>query len=430
MYDVIIIGGGAAGLMAAKLLSEAGREILILEAKDKPGGRIRQIDALSFPAEGGAEFIHGNLTATIDLMHDAGIKKEKLKGKFCWVNNGKWNTGYNLFSNWDLLMQKLIACDKDISVDAFLEKWFYEKKYELLRKQFKNYVQGYDAADTKHASILAIKKDMESQDEDQWRPSSGYISIIDYLFKTIKKSRGVIKTGEVVQQIKRNKNIEVITKSGKYFCNKLIIAVPVGILQCRKKNKSFIKFPACLDNHIMAAKNIGNGSVIKFLVEFDKAFWLDKSFLADKKISAPSYIFADTIIPTWWTQYPSLHPLLTGWIAGPPASKMKDYSEKKFKECILDSLSSVFSMPVWLLEEKIKNYMVVNWIKETHILGGYSFATIQSEDARNQLKKPFDDFFYFAGEYLAENSASTVDAALQSGIEVAKKILISYQELL
>jgi monoamine oxidase len=424
MYDVIIIGGGATGLMAAKLLSEAGRKILILEAKDKPGGRIRQIDALSFPAEGGAEFIHGNLRATIDLMHEAGIKKEKLKGKFCWVSNGNWNTGYNLFSYWDLLMPKLRACDIDISVDGFLEKWFYGKKYQLLGKQFINYVQGYDAADTKYASILAIKREMESQEEDQWRPSSGYIGIIDYLFKTTKKSRGVIKTREAVQQIKRSKNIEVITESGKYTCNKLVIAVPVGVLQCSKKNKSFIKFPACLDNHIRAAKKIGNGSVIKFLVEFDKAFWLDKSFLTDKKISAPSYIFADTIIPTWWTQYPSLQPLLTGWIAGPPASKMKDYSEKKFKQCILDSLSSVFSMPVWLLEEEMKNYLVVNWIKEPHILGGYSFASLQGEDARNQLKKPFDDCFYFAGEYLAENSTSTVDAALHSGIEVAKKILI------
>ena len=69
--------------------------------------------------------------------------------------------------------------------------------------------------------------------------------------------------------------------------------------------KRFINFPHVLKDHIDAAKTIGNGGVIKFLMEFDEAFWLDKKFLDEKNIPPPSYIFTDTIIPTWWTQYPS-----------------------------------------------------------------------------------------------------------------------------
>ena len=65
MYDVIIVGGGAAGLMAAKLLSAAGKKILLLEAKERLGGRIHWAENFSIPAEGGAEFIHGNLKTTL-----------------------------------------------------------------------------------------------------------------------------------------------------------------------------------------------------------------------------------------------------------------------------------------------------------------------------------------------------------------------------
>ena len=84
------------------------------------------------------------------------------------------------------------------------------------------------------------------------------------------------------------------------------------MLQCGADRKEFIDFPACIKEHITAAKKIGNGGVIKFLLEFDEAFWLDKKFLKEKNIPAPSYIFTDTIIPTLWTQYPSANPLLTG----------------------------------------------------------------------------------------------------------------------
>ncbi len=68
MYDVIIIGGGAAGLVAAKMLSAKGKKILLLEAKEQTGGRIHAVENLSYPAEGGAEFIHGNLKTTFGLL--------------------------------------------------------------------------------------------------------------------------------------------------------------------------------------------------------------------------------------------------------------------------------------------------------------------------------------------------------------------------
>src|SRR5688572_18652616 len=60
-YDVLILGAGAAGLAAARILRQAGRRVLLLEARHRPGGRIlTQGDPRSPVAiELGAEFIHG-----------------------------------------------------------------------------------------------------------------------------------------------------------------------------------------------------------------------------------------------------------------------------------------------------------------------------------------------------------------------------------
>ena len=423
MYDIIIVGAGASGLMAAKILSANGKKILILEAKERLGGRIYRMEELSFPAEGGAEFIHGNLKTTFDLLKEAGLKKEKLKGNFCRVIKGKWSAEDDLVPHWDFLIKKLNECKEDITIDIFLEKFFSAKKYDTLKKQFRKYIEGYDAADPGYANVFAIRSEMKSEDEEQYRPAPNYTALINFLKETFLKNNGIIKTGEPVIKITSGTNIEVHTIAGKYFCKKLIIAVPVGVLQCRKNEKSYIDFPPFLKNYINAAKKIGNGGVIKFLLEFNTAFWLDKDFLEEKNIPAPSYIFANTIIPTWWTQYPSKVPLITGWIAGPSSYKIKNYSEKKFRNLVLESLSSVFTMPVIDLEKRLTNFKIMNWIKEPHILGGYSYSTLQTEKARQILQKPFENSFYFTGEYLAENSSSTVDAALQSGINVAHQIL-------
>lgn len=423
MYDIIVVGGGAAGLMAAKILSEAGKKILLLEARDQLGGRIQQLQSFSFPVEGGAEFIHGNLKTTFAVLKGAGMKKEKIKGQFCRVEKGKWSVHSQPVPHWNLLIKKMKACNEDMSVEDFLNKYFTEKKYDVLKVQFKKYVEGYDAADTKYVSVLSIKNEMENEDEEQYRPVAGYTSLINFLKEASVKNNTVIKTGEPVKEIMMTNKIEVITSSGKYFSKKIIIAVPVGVLQARKNNKSFIRFPSLLNNYITAAKKIGNGGVIKFLLEFDKAFWLEKKFLKNKKVSAPSYIFSEEIIPTWWTQFPSTVPLLTGWLAGPRARQMKSFSAKKFENIMLGSLSSILSVEKSELVKKLLNYKIMNWIEEPHILGGYSYATLKTQKAREILLTPFNDAFYFAGEYITQNSSATVDAALQSGKFVAMEIL-------
>ena len=68
--EVLVIGGGAAGLNAARHIAAAGREVLLLEGRNRLGGRVHSFnDALiPIPVELGAEFVHGRPRSTFDLL--------------------------------------------------------------------------------------------------------------------------------------------------------------------------------------------------------------------------------------------------------------------------------------------------------------------------------------------------------------------------
>src|SRR5262249_47994120 len=71
----IVVGAGAAGLMAARELLRAGRAVTVLEARDRLGGRIFPLvdQGFGYPAEGGAEFVHGAAPITRSIASEAGL---------------------------------------------------------------------------------------------------------------------------------------------------------------------------------------------------------------------------------------------------------------------------------------------------------------------------------------------------------------------
>src|SRR5687768_13800072 len=228
--DIIIIGAGASGLMAAYQLSKAGKKVLVLEARDRAGGRIRTIRDTTFmhAVDAGAEFIHGNLETTFDLLKEAQLQAQETGGKTWVCKRGTLKQGEDMIEDWDVLLSRLEKVDQDIPLAEFLNNYLGEPEFDELRDSVKSFAEGYDAANTTRASTLAMKEQWSNHDQwDQHRPEGGYINVINYLAERCREATTEIKLSAVVKEVKwTHGHVEVVTGNGEtYSADKLLITV-------------------------------------------------------------------------------------------------------------------------------------------------------------------------------------------------------------
>src|SRR5215470_19212794 len=91
LWDVVIIGAGVSGLAAAAEMRKFGLSVLVLEARDRVGGRVwtRHEPDLSAPIELGAEFIHGRAPETFELLREVGKAAVDTSGAHWTLHDGK-----------------------------------------------------------------------------------------------------------------------------------------------------------------------------------------------------------------------------------------------------------------------------------------------------------------------------------------------------
>lgn len=416
---IIIVGGGAAGLWASLLLLKQGYPTTILEASNRLGGRIRTVHApFSQAVEKGVEFIHGNLPLTIQLLKQAKVEYVPVEGKMIRIVNGEWKAQDDFTVGWRELMEKMNEIREDTTIAKFLEKNFSDKKYDELRDSVLRFAQGFDLADPSKASVLSLREEWMSEEDEQFRVRGGCDQLVNYLEQECLKHGGRILCATPVTNIYwQQRDVRTTTADGREFRSQKTIVTPSLGMLLRKT--STINFNPAINDYIAAAKRIGFGSVVKVTLEFKKAFW-------DEKKKNIGFLFTQEIIPTWWTQFPSTYPLLTGWAGGPQAWALEDKNEETILELALQSLSNVFELSVDKLKTLLTASLVSNWSKEPFIKGAYSYGMIGSATARKRFVEPIDDSIYFAGEAFYEGpSPGTVEAALVSAKNVVERIIMN-----
>ncbi|MEO6732992.1 MAG: NAD(P)/FAD-dependent oxidoreductase [Ferruginibacter sp.] len=411
--SILIVGAGAAGLIAAKeLLTDF--EVTVLEAQERTGGRLRSIQHQGNTIEAGAEFVHGNVAVTIDLLKKADIAYEKVTGEMYRKKAGDFKKADEMTEDWNRLLRKMKSVKEDITLQQLLQHNYPGPENELFRRHVQSYAEGFDLADINKVSVKALYKEWDAEDFDNYRIPAGYSAVVKYLEENIKATGAVIHTRQAVKNVQWKQDaVTVNTESGEtYTVNKLLITVPISVLQ-NPGCIGHIQFSPAIHFNEKAAADIGFGTVIKVVCKFKRPFWQEDA----------GFILSDEFFPTWWTQLPNPIPLLTGWLGGPKAHGISNETDETILEKALESLAAIYNLAIEFLKNELDHAWVFNWQKEDYALGAYSYTTLQSAVARQKIKAPVDDTIFFAGEALYSGEhPGTVEAAFVSGIQTSALI--------
>jgi monoamine oxidase len=421
--DVIVVGAGVAGLAAAVELSRAGLKVILLEARDRIGGRILTVHppSLNFPVELGAEFIHGLADEIWDIVRAAGLDTHEVSGEMWCKREDRLSPCSDFLEELDDVLGRLKRGERDRSFTDFLEEcnckpddrdWAY------------SYVEGFHASFPERISVNSlvrgIEADHEIDGERAFRILRGYDALVYQLHRGLREENVAIHLNSPVSHVEWcNGEARIRTSRDEEFtAARAIITLPLGVF----KNGD-VEFSPELEMKRTALEGLAMGMVVRVVLQFRRRFWDDLRDDRGRNMGAMSFLFSkDPVFPTWWSVMPAKAPLLTGWAAGHKAEKlMRDGS---IESEAVAALGSVLGVERRAIEEELETCHVHDWQADPFSHGAYSYAVVGGENAANDLAAPVEGTLFFAGEatdYTGHNG--TVHGAIRSGRRAAKELL-------
>lgn len=429
-FEVIIIGAGIAGLTAARRLVEAGRRVVLLEARDRIGGRIHTLHEAGWPVpvEAGAEFIHGEPRQLLDAIHAAGLATDDVTGEHYHIADGKPQP-LNFEQIWEKVFDRMRQVgDSDMSFAEFLARYCSDASVEV-KTQATAYVEGFDAADSARVSVRWLRESDEAQGggEEASRIRTGYGQLVRWLLDTCGTANFSLRLGHVVSSIRWQPGrvqVEGITPDGMTFAPLMaryaVITLPVSLLQLSPGALGSVAFEPDLADKRAALAGLRMGAVVKIVLGFREAFWHTMGLSSLGFLHTP-----ESPLMTWWTTLPVESPVLTAWCGGPAAHSLAGRDDRAVVDEALTTLTRNLRQKEEYLRSLLQSWHVFDWQADPFARGAYSYLAAGGMNAPTSLAEPVAGTLFFAGEATDTLQAGTVAGALASGHRVAEEILRS-----
>lgn len=418
---IVVIGAGLAGLAAARELQRKGHDVVVVEARDRIGGRIwTSIKWADMPIDFGATWIHGVRGNPLTDLADE-IQANRLVTSY--DRSITYNTAGQPLSTVEerrleelrirvfKALKKAQNRDADTSIRHAIEPLMRQLDPSSEAYRFINFIlsgeieQEYSGStDRLSAHWYDSVKEFEGDDA---LFIQGFRVITEYL-----TSKMHIELGQVVREIQWHQSpVRVITQKTAFVADQVVVTLPLGILQAQR-----VRFdPELPRSKRNAIDKLGMGVLNKCYLRFQDDFWpADVDWL--EHVSAKH---------GEWTEWVSFKraanmPILLGFNAADRGRKIEAWSNQKIVASAMKTLRTIYGATI---PEPV-DYQITRWATDPFSLGSYSYNPVGARpNMRKVLAAPLKKMVFFAGEASDHDYFGTAHGAYLSGLRAAKEIL-------
>lgn len=422
VWDTIVVGAGAAGLGAARELVDAGRRVLIVEARNRIGGRMwTDTTSMSIPFERGAELVHGLRASTWGIIDSEGIathRQTSIHGRLDpaspWISAFDFETFMfpeGAPSYPDGILPEPVS--GETALDWLNRVGIPPTNYPIALAAIEVDSEQFDrlpaawayetVAECLEIADLGLEGPLEDDGDGDFRVIGGYTQVLAPLLGEIPISFDSV----VSEIIYGDGRVEVQTGKGRFTGRSVVIALPGGVL----KSGAVAFNPPLPADRLAAIQNIQYLPVFKAIFEFDMPV------LPVGLPSAPEWDVLATFSenpPSLWNASagtPGFNgQLVVAWMTGGKAQTLLDMPEGQRIAAALEHIREVAGDP-GLYPARSSTY---DWSKDEFALGAYPGPFSQ----RGGLTDPIDDVLFWAGMV-----TSTINSSRDSGVRAAHAIL-------
>ncbi len=425
--DTVVVGAGISGLSGARLLARNGRRVVVLEARERIGGRVFTDRADGRITDRGASWIHG--------IDDSPVAEAARAFGMPMVEFtvGGYQPASRPLTYFDADGRRLApdavrqyADDVRALNDALVgiiadapAEATYADVVELALSR-----QGWDADRVERVreyndrraqeqygigmdGLGAHGLDDDTVDGDEVVFPNGYDELAQHLAEGLD-----VRLGHVVTAVRwSSAGVEIDTDRGAFAAREAIVTVPVGVLH----DAAFTIEPRLPDTHRRALGLLRMNAFEKVVLRFAERFW-EPGVYGIRQLGDEG---------EWWHSWYDLgrlhdEPALLTFAAGPAAVATRTWSDAEIVASTLAQLRRLYGDAV----PEPTGAIVTRWQDDPFSRGSYAYMLPGSVGAdHDDLAEPVGGVLHLAGEATWGDDPATVPGAMLSGHRAAQNVL-------